>query len=140
MLDDLPEKKAYAIWLTMEDRQRAAYDRAEQEARVYLKSLGEEVTVGHILPRLLYLKQLCNRDPQSGESIKLAALEEDLEEAIAEGSKALVYSQFLDEGVTFLAEHFARFNPAVVTGQVSGTRRDAAVDRFQKDETCIHVV
>lgn len=136
VLPELPEKKAFDIWLGMEPKQQAAYERAAQEGRVWLQELGEEITVHHVLALLQRLKMLCNRDPKSGQSAKLDRLGEMLEEAVSEGSKVLVFSQYLAEGVNFIAERFDRYQPAVITGAVSGPNRDRNVERFQSDDRC----
>lgn len=136
VLGDLPDKKAFDVWLALEEQQREAYDRALNEGRVWLQELGNEITVTHVLQLLQKLKMLCNRHPQTGQSSKLDLLDEKLEEAVSEGSKALVYSQYLDEGVTFIAEHLKQYNPAVITGRISGSRRDREIERFQGDSEC----
>lgn len=133
---DLPEKKAFEHWVGLEDKQRAAYDRAEREGRVWLEELGDEITVTHVLHLLQRLKMLCNRDPESGQSAKLDLLNDMLEDAVAEDSKALVFSQYVSEGVTLIEDKFARYEPAVLTGKVSQHQRDRDIERFQADDAC----
>ena len=120
----------------MEGAQRDAYELAAHEGRVYLKELGEKVTVAHVLARLQVLKRLCNRDPESGESAKLDLLKDELEDVLAEGSKALIYSQYVGEGVDIISERFAQHQPAIVTGQVGNYQREIAIERFQDDDKC----
>lgn len=136
VLQDLPEKTTVEIWLEMQEAQRTAYEIAESEGRVWLEKLGTEVTVQHVLSLLQKLKMLCNRDPKSGESAKLDRLEEMLAEAVAEGSKALVFSQFLDEGVSLLADRLSIYKPSVITGEVTGRKRESAVHLFQTEDSC----
>ncbi len=135
VLDDLPEKQAFDRWLDLEDAQRAAYEEAERSGIVFLRELGATVTVQHVLGLLLKLKQLCNRDPRSGESCKLDYLHAQLEK-LPEDCKALVFTQFIGEGLSFIAEAFEYLKPAIVHGQVSGGSRDAEVMRFQQDDSC----
>ncbi len=136
VLDDLPMKKAFDRWLVMEGDQRAGYDKAEQLGIVYLKELGEQVTVTHILELLQRLKMICNRDPESGISCKLDFLKERVEVAVSEGSKVLIFSQFVGEGVDFLEREFSDYNPAVVTGQVTGRKRHEVISAFQNNDDC----
>jgi superfamily II DNA or RNA helicase len=136
VLDQLPEKKAFPVWLGMEEKQRDAYERAEREGRVWLEELGDEITVHHVLQLLQRLKMLCNRDPESGESAKLDLLSDMLEDVFAEGSKGLVFSQYLSEGVNLITERFREYQPAILTGQVRPRERERAVDRFQKELAC----
>jgi len=136
VLDNLPDKQAFNLWLGLEDKQREAYDSAERNGIVDLKQRGSEITVHHILSLLQKLKQICNRDPQSGESSKLEYLKQELEKIVEKDSKALVFSQYLSEGVDFIKSSFEHYNPAEISGSISGAARDREVERFQKDENC----
>lgn len=136
VLKDLPEKHAFDEWLLLEGEQRRAYERAEHEGRVWLSELGTEVTVQHVLKLLQRLKMLCNRDPKSGTSAKLLLLEERVEELVSQGAKALVFSQYLAEGVEPITERLSAFRPVVITGAVSAGNRDRAVQAFQNDPEC----
>jgi len=49
VLPDLPPKINNEIWLPLEGEQRRAYESAERDGIVYLKELGEHVTVQHVL-------------------------------------------------------------------------------------------
>jgi SNF2 family DNA or RNA helicase len=136
VLQDLPDKKAFDLWLALDEEQRAAYDAAEREGRVWLESLGGEITVQHVLALLQRLKMLCNRDPKSAKSAKLEVLEEKLEEATSEGSKCLAFSQYKAEGVDLIVKRFAQYKPARLTGDATGAQRDKAVQSFQTDDQC----
>jgi len=136
VLDELPDKKAFDHWLGMEDKQRAAYDRAETKGRVWLEERGDEITVQHVLALLHRLKILCNHDPESGHSAKLDLLDDMLEDAVAEDSKVLVFSQYLNHGVDLITDRFAQYQPAILTGKVRANDRERAVERFQNDDAC----
>lgn len=136
VLKDLPDKKAFDQWIALEGAQRAAYEQAEEQGRVYLRELGDEVTVTHVLELLTRLKQLCNRDPKTGQSAKLEFLIDKLDEAVAADSKVLVFSQYKSEGTDFLTEQLFRFRPVVITGDRTAQERARAVDTFQNDDRC----
>jgi SNF2 family DNA or RNA helicase len=87
------------------------------------------------------LKQVCNhpahllRDgtPLAGRSGKLARIEETLEEVLAAGERALLFTQFAEFGGMLRAHLSARFGREVLFlhGGVPKGERDSMVARFQ---------
>jgi len=134
VLADLPPKLITDLALPMTPAQRRAYDRAAYEGIVQLREMGE-VRVEHVLALITRLKQLCNFSPD-GESAKLDDLRGRLEELTAEGHRALVFTQFIDEasGARRIAERLRRFSPLVFTGELSLPERRDLVDRFQRGD------
>ncbi len=132
VLPDLPEKINHEVWLPLENEQRHAYDLAERKGIVHLKSLGKQVTVHHVLALLTKLKQLCNVDPQTGESAKLHWLIDNLEQVFEGGDKALIYSQFREEyGVGWLEQQLLKFRPLCYVGGLSDRQRDRVLETFE---------
>ena len=137
VLDDLPPKQVSKVTIDLGSGQRTSYDKAEQDGIVYLKSLGAEVSVRHVLELITRLKQICNVDPRSGESSKLADIKDRLEQLAAQGHKALVFSQYTSEtsGVAAAAGYLGDFTPLTITGDVSQQERADAIERFKtRDE------
>ena len=136
VLDDLPLKQVTMTPIDLHPGQRRSYRRAEQEGVVYLKSLGAEVTVQHIFALITRLKQICNADPQTGESSKLDDIRDRIEELAAQGHKALVFSQYVDEtsGVAAAAKRLGEFSPLCVTGDMLPDERQAVIDRFKTND------
>ena len=99
VLEDLPPKQVTKILIPLHATQKASYDRAEHEGIVYLKSLGAEARVQHVLELITRLKQICNADPETGHSSKLKDIRERLGQLVAQGHRALVFSQYT--GATF---------------------------------------
>lgn len=135
VLDDLPPKRTTTLELGLARGQRETYDRLEREGIVRLKSLSSEERVQHVFALITRLKQVCNADPETGESSKLDDIERRLTELAAEGHKALVFSQYADEpfGVAAVAKRFERFNPLVITGSVPIDERPEVVRRFRSE-------
>ncbi len=135
VLDDLPEKQVTLLPIELHAGQRASYDKAEQEGVVYLRSLGQDITIQHVLELITRLKQICNADPKSSESSKLDDIRERLELLVAQGHKALVFSQYTSDtaGVAAAASHLREFNPLVVTGDVPIQDRPSVIERFKTD-------
>jgi len=106
VLQDLPPKTGFPVALG--PAQRAAYDRAEREGRVWLRSLGTDATISHVLELILRLKQICNACPQTGASAKREDLLRRVAGVARDGEKALVFSQFTSEtfGVAMRAVGF----------------------------------
>jgi SNF2 family DNA or RNA helicase len=135
VLVELPPKTLTDLLLEMTPEQRRSYERAEHEGLVYLQELGSRITIANVLELILRLKQLCNFEPESGASAKLADLQERLASLVEGGQRALVFSQFADEyyGAAALARRLEQFRPVLYTGAMTLHERDAAVTRFQKD-------
>ena len=72
----------------------------------------------------------------AGRSGKLARLEETLEEVLADGDRALVFTQFAAFGGMLVPHLAARFDTEVLFlhGGTPKARRDAMVERFQSGE------
>ena len=68
VLEDLPPKLVARIPVELGPAQRHSYDRAEREGIVHLRELGRDVRVQHLLELITRLKQICNADPETGES------------------------------------------------------------------------
>jgi SNF2 family DNA or RNA helicase len=134
VLPDLPPKWVFELLCDMTPMQRAAYEAAEQEGRVWLRSLGDEITVSHVLELILRLKQICNACPREGESAKLEDLAQRLR-SIAETEKILVFSQFVAEpfGAEAIAAALAPLRPLLLTGRMPQTARDAVLVTFATD-------
>ena len=135
VLRELPPKSGLVIDPGMTPRQRAAYDAAEHLGLVWLRELGRQVRVAHVLELLLRLKQICNADPGTGESGKLDDLERRVAAVAAGGGKCLVFSQFVAApfGVHAIARRLARFRPGVLVGGQDATTRAAVLARFADD-------
>jgi SNF2 family DNA or RNA helicase len=137
VLPQLPPKLSSTISLTLGTQQRTSYERAEREGVYALESLGDGVRIQNVLELIVRLKQLCNVDPVSGTSAKLADMHERLTTLVAEGHRALVFTQFTDGtfGARAVAAHLARFRPLLYTGDMSLERREEVIRAFKQDDS-----
>ena len=135
VLRDLPPKTVFTIDPGLTPGQRAAYDIALHEGLVWLRSLGAKVGVANILELLLRLKQICNAEPETGESAKLDDLERRIESVVASGGKALVFSQFVAApfGVRAIADRLHRFAPLSLVGGQDAATRATLLATFAED-------
>jgi SNF2 family DNA or RNA helicase len=134
-LPDLPPKFASIVTLDLSGRQQRAYRRAEDEGVIWLRSLGAELRIGHVLELILRLKQVCNFCPESGESAKLIDLRARLTALTGSGEKVLLFSQFVEEpfGARRLARELGEFRPLMLIGALDPSERAAVVTRFERD-------
>jgi len=135
VLPELPPKITTRITLPLEGAQRETYEMLEEQGVLELQSLGANVRVENVLELILRLKQVCNFCPNSGESAKLSDIRERLNTLVAEGHRALLFSQFTDSrfGVEAAAVALAEFRPLRYTGSLSSPQRQAAIEAFRAD-------
>ena len=133
VLKDLPVKQVMKVNIELDSRQRESYDKAEQEGIVYLKSLGAEINVRHVLELITRLKQICNADPKTGESSKLADIKDRVDQLVAQGHKTLIFSQYVNDtsGVGAVANHMRGFIPLTITGDLPPEERAEIIERFK---------
>jgi SNF2 family DNA or RNA helicase len=132
VLTQLPPKLYRDAEVALSPRQLDAYERAENEGVVRLNSLGAELTIRHVFELVLRLKQICNFDPITSESSKLDRLEADLEECVASGRKAIIFSQWV-QTIGKLRDRLLRFGPLEYHGRIPHNRRDDVIARFRDD-------
>jgi superfamily II DNA or RNA helicase len=142
---DLPEKTEQTIYCELERPQRALYDQLRDHYRQALLERADTARPGNaklqILEALLRLRQaachpgLIDTARRQDPSAKLDVLLPRLIEAIDEGHKTLVFSQF----TSLLSILRARLDASgLIYEYLDGRTRDrqARVDRFQTDPAC----
>jgi SNF2 family DNA or RNA helicase len=155
VISDLPEKVETKVYCNLTEEQATLYEAVVQDA---MKRIEEEEGIqrrGLVLSMLMQLKQICNHPVQylhqtrkskkgdstpftdlTGRSGKLERLGELLEEVLAEGDRALIFTQFAEMG-EMLANYLpGAFGAATqfLHGGTSTKARDQMVKRFQEDE------
>ncbi len=135
VLRDLPPMTVSHIVLSMTDAQRETYREAEELGVLRLKEMGETVQIENVLELILRLKQVCNFCPRTGESAKLEDIKERLMTLEAEGHRALVFSQFVDQtfGVKAIASRLESLRPLIYTGALSGPQKETILQLFKTD-------
>ncbi len=145
VLKDLPEKTEQTLHCELAPKERKQYNELREHYRQSLTAKIAKSGVArskiHVLEALLRLRQAaCHPgllDPKRAKdsSSKLETLLEQLEEVLAEGHKALVFSQFTSLLSIVRHQLDAR---KIVYEYLDGKTRDrqARVERFQTDEAC----
>jgi SNF2 family DNA or RNA helicase len=142
---ELPDRLEETIYCDMDDEQRRLYDELRIHYRDSLLGLVQEQGLAktrmHVLEALLRLRQaachpaLLKRGDEQEAYAKLDFLIPHLQELIAEGHKALVFSQFTSM-LSIVRSHLEREN--ITYEYLDGKTRDrkARVTRFQDDPEC----
>jgi len=140
VLDQLPPKRVIEITLPLLSRQQETYSRAEREGIIHLREKGETIKVEHVLALITRLKQICNFDPDTGESAKAADIRDRLAVLGEEGHRALLFSQYTDGmfGVVKMARALQEYHPLVYVGGMSSSDRDQVIQSFKANER--HIV
>jgi SNF2 family DNA or RNA helicase len=143
IVSDLPEKFEMKALCPLTKEQASLYTAVIKETEEALKSSEGIQRKGLVLATLSKLKQVCNHPAQflkdnssiPGRSGKLSRLTEMLEEIIAVGEKALIFSQYAEMGKLLqksLMETFGR-EALFLHGGATKTQRDRMIERFQDD-------
>ncbi|GAB2732388.1 DEAD/DEAH box helicase [Kitasatospora kifunensis] len=138
----LPAKEEMTVWCGLTAEQTGLYQAVVADLLHRLRGKKGVERKGAVLGAIGKLKQVCNHPAQllhdgsavAGRSGKLARLEEVLAEALAEGDRALVFTQYAEFG-SLLHRHLAeRLGTEVLYlhGRLAARRRDELVQRFQQ--------
>ncbi|MEW6368247.1 MAG: DEAD/DEAH box helicase [Acidobacteriota bacterium] len=143
IIQDLPDKYEMKVFCGLTSEQAALYENIVRDS---LKAISGKAGIerkGAILAALVRLKQVCNhpaqllndRDYGPGRSGKLTRLEEMLEEALDEGDRMLIFTQFKVMGDILTRHLQSRFGHEVLFlhGSVPARQRVRLVDRFERD-------
>ena len=136
VLKDLPPKLTTKLAIELLPGQRRSYDRAEREGVVYLRELGTDVRVRHVLELIQRLKQICNAEPETGKSSKFEDIRQRVEALSRQGHKALVFSQYVGStfGAGAVADVLREFEPLKLTGELAQEERREVIRRFRDND------
>jgi SNF2 family DNA or RNA helicase len=149
VIQDLPDKIEMKVYCHLTEEQATLYEAVVQDA---LQKVAETEGIerrGLVLSMLMQLKQICNHPAQylhqaeggSGEAAaaersgKLTRLVELLEEIVAVGDRALIFTQFAEMG-GLLHDYLGQAlgcPTLFLHGGVPAAKRDQMVKRFQEE-------
>ncbi|MBB5078076.1 DEAD/DEAH box helicase [Nonomuraea endophytica] len=143
IITDLPEKLEVKEWCSLTPEQASLYQAVVDDMMGKIDGSEGIERRGLVLAAMAKLKQVCNHPAHllkdgsrlPGRSGKLARLEELTEEIVAEGEKALVFTQYAEFGTMLQPYLSARLDRPVLWlhGGLAKKARDRLVDRFQND-------
>jgi SNF2 family DNA or RNA helicase len=141
VIEDLPEKVEMKIYCNISREQATLYQAILDDMLVRIEGTEGIERRGLVLATMTRLKETLNHPAHllhdgsrlAGRSGKLSRLEEILEEVVADGDRALCFTQFAEMG-GLLRDHLEQRLGREVLFLHGGTpkrTRDAMVDRFQ---------
>lgn len=141
IIDDLPDKIEIKQYCHLTTEQASLYKSVVDDMMDKIENTEGIERRGNVLATMTKLKQICNHPAQllhdhstvGRRSGKVARLEEILDEILAEGDRALLFTQFTEFAELLLPHLAARFDTDVLYlhGGTPKKRRDEMVQRFQ---------
>jgi superfamily II DNA or RNA helicase len=142
---ELPEKVEQTLFCQLGPAERRRYNELREFYRTTLrrriKAVGLEKAKMHLLEALLRLRQaachpgLLDKSTAGRPSAKMEMLLQQLVDVLAEGRKALVFSQFTSL-LSILRDRLDRLGMVYEYLDGQTTDRSARVSRFQQDPAC----
>jgi non-specific serine/threonine protein kinase len=141
IITDLPAKIEMEVVCSLTREQASLYQAVVADMMDRIDNTEGIERRGLVLATMTKLKQVCNHPAQflkdgsrlAGRSGKLARVEETLEEVLASGEKALLFTQYAEFGDLLRTHLGARFGREVayLHGGLGKGQRDDLVARFQ---------
>ncbi|AOW93072.1 helicase [Rhodococcus sp. WMMA185] len=147
VIADLPDKLEMTVRANLTAEQAALYRAVVDDMLTQIRDRKGMKRKGAVLSALTKLKQVCNHPShflRDGSAVmrrgqhrsgKLGLVEDIMESVLADGEKALLFTQFREFGdlvTPYLSERFGTSVP-FLHGGVSKTKRDDMVAAFQDD-------
>lgn len=136
---DLPDKVFVNEYVELTAKQSQIYKEILMDLRLNADKIAN---TPNPLSQLIRLRQATGYagilSTEIKDSAKLDRMEELVEEAVANGKKVVIFSNWTsvtDEAIRRLAN----YNPAVITGDTKDSDRPVQEKKFQNDDTC-HVI
>jgi hypothetical protein len=143
IIQDLPPKQEMKVFCLLTREQAQLYQSALDENLLAIEGADGIERRGHVLKLITELKQVCNHPaqylkeegPLAQRSGKLERLREMLDEVLASGERALVFTQYREMGARIKRELMREFGREVyfLHGGTPRAMRDAMVAKFQND-------
>lgn len=143
IIQDLPEKLEMKVYCLLTREQATLYQAVVKDMMKQIEDAEGIKRKGAVLATLMKLKQVCNHPTQflkdgsalENRSGKLTRLVEMLEEALAEGDRMLIFTQFAEMGEMlkrYLQNHFG-CEALFLHGGVPRKAREKMITRFQEE-------
>ncbi|MEZ5039595.1 MAG: DEAD/DEAH box helicase [Saprospiraceae bacterium] len=143
VLQDLPDKVEQIIYVEMSDEQKKLYEQRRQFYQVAIQqqiaSQGLQQSRFFIFQALNELRQIASI-PENLSDDKIASpkrelLEEQLNDTIANGHKALIFVNYLN-AIELISQQLEEMGVDFVSMTGATRNREILVDRFQNDPQC----
>jgi SNF2 family DNA or RNA helicase len=145
IISDLPDKLEMKVWCNLTTEQASLYQATVSDMLARIEAAPDGIERrGLVLATMAKLKQVCNHPAHllgdgsrlAGRSGKLARFEEICDEVVAEGDKALCFTQYAEFGTMLQPYLTARLGCEVfyLHGGTAKKKRDRMVRQFQEQE------
>lgn len=137
---DLPEKTYVDEYVDLTPKQAKIYAEVTSEIKENIDNIK---MANNPLAELIRMRQATGYtgilSSTIQESAKLDRMEELVAEAVENGRKVVIFSNWT-QMTTPIAERLRDYNPAVITGEISADSRQQMIDKFQTDSRCKVIV
>ena len=138
---DLPEKTYVDEYVEMKGKQEQIY----KEVTMEIKANIDQISIApNPLAELIRMRQATGYtgilSSTIKESAKLDRMEELVDDAIENGKKVVIFSNWTQITDIVFNRLKNKYGTVFITGQLEDRHRQGAVDRFQNDDTCKVIV
>ena len=137
---DLPEKTHITEYVEMTPKQKQIYDEVTADVKMNIDQIKMSANP---LAELIRMRQATGYtgilSSTVKESAKLDRMEELVEEAVENGKKVVIFSNWT-QMTDAVCARLIKYSPAVITGQTNDTERQVMVETFQQNKTCNVIV
>ncbi len=137
---DLPEKLYVDEYVEMDKEQARIYAEVLADLRDKVDKIAQSPNP---LSQLIRLRQATGYTGILSSEVQVSAkmdrMEDLVEEAVANGKKVVVFSNWV-EMTDVILERVAKYNPATITGRVKDSDTELQKKKFQEDDTCKVIV
>lgn len=134
---DLPEKVYIEEMVEMTPKQKQIYDEVTSAIKM---SIDQIKMANNPLAELIRMRQATGYtgilSSTIQESAKLDRMEELVEEAVENGKKVVVFSNWTQMTDEIYKRLHPKYHPAIITGQTDDASRQDEVNNFQHNENC----
>ncbi len=138
---DLPEKTYVNEYVEMTPKQKQIYDEVTADIRMNIDQIK---MANNPLAELIRMRQATGYtgilSSKVTESAKMDRMEELVEEAIENGKKVVIFSNWTQMTLPIYNRLAVKYHGTYITGEVDSDQRAEHVRRFQEDDDCKFVV
>ena len=138
---DLPEKTHITEYVEMTPKQKQIYDEVTADIKMNIDQIK---MANNPLAELIRMRQATGYtgilSSKVKESAKLDRMEELVEEAVENGKKVVIFSNWTQMTLPIYNRLAGKYHGTYITGEVDIDQRQEHVKRFQEDDDCKFVV
>lgn len=134
---DLPEKTYIEEFVDMTDKQKQIYDEVTADIKMHIDEIK---MVNNPLAELIRMRQATGYtgilSSVIQESAKLDRLEELVDEAVSNGNKVVIFSNWTQMTSPIKQRLQTKYYCTMITGELTTEARQRAVEEFQQNDKC----